>query len=247
MRRINKLLIYLAVTAGMSAASLVALMRDDAVDRRPNIAPTVHPSFSKVDVNAANVRPNPSSQQDARAVEHVDRKYNALLEVLHVAAREKLQQALLARESVNPRDIYEIATYEREISKLLSQDEYALYERLRESEPERAHLERFAQQLAATSPLTGAQERELLVAKLKHKYEVQALELQANDRSDLSAMERGYARDIAVRGIDHYTKMFLDDVRVVLTEQQWLALEAFEKASAAHRWRDTEPHSPAVL
>jgi hypothetical protein len=168
-------------------------------------------------------------------------KYAALLETLTPDMRAQLSDLLANREVVDQTNLSEAAHWERQISLLLREDDYALYEQLRESQLEQARLQAFADQLLPISPLTSRQQHELLLAKLQHTRQVQALELQLDaPRADLSAMESGYARDIAAQGIGHHNRTFLEDVRWVLTEQQRLALERIETDELAKRLRESD-------
>ncbi len=117
---------------------------------------------------------------------------------------------------------------ERQLSRLLDAQQYALYERLRDSQSDQAFVQAFARSLDAELALSESQQRGLLLARLEHLYEVQALELQASvPRDDLATMEREYVRDVALQGIAHHRQQFLQAARAVLTSEQWRALEEF--------------------
>lgn len=51
------------------------------------------------------------------------------------------------------------------------------------------------------------------------------------DEANIPAMERAYARDVAITGIEHHQRAFLDDVQPLPTTEQWSALAEFERAS----------------
>lgn len=168
-------------------------------------------------------REEPSSLSAA-----VSRKYAALLDQLPPLTASRLRTLLGTETS----DLAELATREREISLLLSSDEYSLYERLRESADIQAHLQRFTEQVQSTCPLHPEQQRALLLAKLNHSATAQLLALDpAAEQTNLPAMERAYARDVALQGVDHHQRAFLAEMRPVLTSPQWLALAEFERAT----------------
>jgi hypothetical protein len=145
----------------------------------------------------------------------------------------RLLKILAAKENLQPENLVQISALDRELSLLLSENDYALYEQLRESDREQSHVHAFAKEVLGTSPLTPQQQDELLLARLKHQRELQALDLQLTaDRPDLAPMEASYVRDVATQGIRHYAQAFLADARSILTDQQWLALERFETSEA---------------
>lgn len=154
-------------------------------------------------------------------------KYDALLARLDNQARKRLQALLAARESSKDPDTLE---HERLISLLLPEHDYALYERLRESDHARTRLEMLTQGLSETASLSDQQRRDLLVAMLEHDSELQMLELQL-DGSDANvpAMESAYRRDIAAQGLDHHHRAFLEAAKSILDANQWEALR--ERAS----------------
>ncbi len=165
--------------------------------------------------------PAPGAEEQEPAIT-IAPKYAALLDQLPPLTASRLR-ALLADSS---------ARREREISLLLSAEEYSLYEQLRESDAIQAHLQVFANQVQTTSPLHPEQQRALLLAKLNHSTAAQLLVLDPElDRANIPAMERAYARDLAAAGIDHHQRAFLDEVRPLLTAAQWSELLEFERVS----------------
>jgi hypothetical protein len=156
-------------------------------------------------------------------------KYDVLLTSLDPTTRTQLQNALVARETEGHESFEKAAKWEREISLLLREDDYVLYELLRESDRERAEIDALARHLSPSAPLNERQRRDLLIAKLANKYEMQALELRTEtQRTDISAMEAGYAHDVAAQGVAHYEHAFRDSARSILTEEQWIALSELE-------------------
>ena len=158
-------------------------------------------------------------------------KYALLLYTLAPHRHPQLVAALTAREAVDPRDLAASSERERELSRLLSNEEYSLYERLRESDAEQAVLRSFALDLDDSGdPLTPDQQHSLLLAKLAYADAIAALELTiaVNDRSD-AGMEQRYATDVATVGLAHYRERFMEETRDFLNEAQWTALAAQEK------------------
>ncbi|GFE80497.1 hypothetical protein GCM10011487_24970 [Steroidobacter agaridevorans] len=159
--------------------------------------------------------------------------YAVLLDQLPPVTVSRLQTLLADSEQVT--DLALLAAREREISLLLSAEEYSLYEQLRGSDAIQAHLQAFANQVETTSPLHPEQRRGLLLAKLNHSTAAQLLVLDSElDEANIPAMERAYARDVAAAGIEHHERAFLDEVRPLLTTEQWSALAEFERASLAN-------------
>jgi hypothetical protein len=224
---------YGALAVCLAAAMFFAIERHDREVERPA---TTQPESLQVEASLHVAPREPLAALGVPRSPHpvaasVAEKYDPLLVTLAAATREQLGELLIGREAAGTVDLYEITNWERRISLLLLEDEYSLYERLRESQRERAQVRAFAQQLLPTSALTPEQQRALLAAKLQHKDAVQTLELHAESAAmKASGMEREYARDIATQGLIHYERTFLDEARAVLSDEQWVALEQFESA-----------------
>ena len=178
-----------------------------------------------------------SHEQPSPSTTAVPQKYAALLDQLPPMTASQLQALLQPDTS----DLAQLTAREREISLLLSADEYSLYEQLRESADIQTHLQTFADQIQSTHPLHPQQQRALLLAKLNHSAAAQMLTLDPQSaHPDMPAMEHTYARDVAVQGIDHHQRAFLEEVRPALTHEQWLALAEFERA-ALLKWLAPAP------
>jgi hypothetical protein len=227
----NRSSIWIALGIGVAVLMHVALGRDPVARRSATAhSAVVRPNkHARAELTVGSVRMTTSQSE---LDEEVARKYAVLFVALAPDARESLHRILVARESPVQDDAAEAAQWERRLSILLRQDEYALYEQLRESTREQAQLQAFARKVLETAPLTPHQQHELLRAKLRHKQQRETLELQVDTpRPDLSIMEDGYARDVALQGVKHYAREFLDETRTVLSEEQWLALEQFEMSA----------------
>jgi hypothetical protein len=235
--------VYIAISVSAAVLMIFAIGREPAAEQgtsaeRLALRLTDH---QPPELIARVQTEGPMTRQSNELDTKVAIKYEALLAALTPDTRDQLQRILVAREATQDSDVLEVARWERHVSLLLLEDEYVLYEQLREAESERAHLGAFAQQGLATSPLTSEQQHDLLIAKLKYKRQAQALEFQADTpRLDLPAMENGYARDIGLQGVYHYTRAFLDEVRTVLSDEQWRALEHFEKTAFEQRVHRSE-------
>lgn len=187
----------------------------------PESTPPPPPQLERIDSPVDAAAPPPRSEEQEPAIA-ISAKYAALFDLLPPLTASRLQ-TLLADSS---------AAREREISLLLTAEEYSLYEQLRESDAIQAHLQAFANHVQTTSPLHPEQQRALLLAKLNHSTAAQLLVLDPElDQANIPAMERAYARDVAIAGIEHHDRAFLDEVRPLLTTEQWSALAEFERAS----------------
>ena len=157
-------------------------------------------------------------------------KYAPLLDPLAPYRRQHVLEALASREVVDTADIVALADRERMLSLVLSNDEYALYEQLRESEQEVESVRALARQLEGSAPLSAEQQRALLMAKLEHKAATAALELTlASTTIEHAGMEEIYATDVATAGLIHHQKQFLDAAHSYLDDTQWLALANQER------------------
>jgi hypothetical protein len=225
-----------AIAAGLGAAMLLAIDGRDA-DSEQLLALRAKDATVRVFTNMPPAGESPAldSQTDAAPAAltaTVAAKYAALLAMLPRATQMRLLQVLAAQQRTEPTNLVEIAELERQVSVLLSQSDYALYEQLREADDDRSHVQAFTRQVIETTPLTSEQQHDLLLARLKHQRERQTLALQLEDgRPEAPTMESGYARDVAVEAERHYAQTFLEDARSILNAQQWLALEKFEKST----------------
>ena len=157
-------------------------------------------------------------------------KYAPLLDALAPYRRQHVLEALASREIVDVADIVALADRERMLSLVLSNDEYALYEQLRESAQEIESVRALARALEGNAPLSAEQQRVLLMAKLEHKAATAALELTlASTNIEHAAMEEIYASDVATAGLIHHRQQFLDAAHSYLDDTQWLALANQER------------------
>jgi hypothetical protein len=94
---------------------------------------------------------------------------------------------------------------------------------------ERRRLEDFAGGISQVAPMTEAQKRAILEAKLRHK---KAYELILRDsgieRETLSLAERTYAHQTIARALKDYQENYLLDVRTILNDEQYVLLRDYE-------------------
>lgn len=107
---------------------------------------------------------------------------------------------------------------------------HAMYLALRDSDSEQRALGDFTGGLAQHAPLSAAQRRELLLAKLRHKqlYE-QMLGQSGIDRVELSDQERAYAHSLLTDALSRYRDAYLDEMRAHLDAEQFQLLSDFER------------------
>jgi hypothetical protein len=223
--------------SAVAAAWWMASKETSKLESTSPSPPLAAPIESPANTAALGSRAEENEQLHDRLVE-ISAKYAALLDRLPLLTASRLQ-ALLEDSSV---------AREREISLLLSAEEYLLYEQLRESDALQAHLQAFASQVQTTSPLHPDQQRALLLALLNHSTAAQLLVLDPElDQANFPAMERAYARDVAIAGIEHHDRAFLQEVRPLLTREQWSALADFERVTLDKLLAAPNPDHNAAL
>jgi hypothetical protein len=122
-----------------------------------------------------------------------------------------------------------LAELEARIRALLGPAQYASYESLRASDVEQEHLTQYSGGVSNFAPLTPAQERVILEARLRHKKRYEAgLHEFGLDRQTLSVEERNYAHRNAARTLEEYRDNFLAEVRPALSEEQYFLLSSYE-------------------
>jgi cell division septum initiation protein DivIVA len=170
---------------------------------------------------------------DQAFIDFVSKKYQYLLaDVRSSAVRAKLMQLLLEREhlvAALPESRPRLAQIEREIQALLPAAHFTTFDLLKESDEEQHHVLEYAGGISNFAPLTPAQQRAVLEAKLRHKRQFEtALRDAGMDRETLSFAERDYAHSVVQRAMQDYKNGFLMDVQPILTEDQYMLLSNYE-------------------
>jgi cell division septum initiation protein DivIVA len=170
---------------------------------------------------------------DQAFIDLVSKKYRYLLaDVRSSAVRAKLMRLLLEREhlvAALPESRPRMAQIEREIQALLPAAHFTTFDLLKESDDEQHHVLEYAGGISNFAPLTPAQQRAVLEAKLRHKRHFETVLRDAGmDRETLSFAEREYAHSVVQRAVQDYKNGFLMDVQPILSEDQYMLLSNYE-------------------
>lgn len=94
---------------------------------------------------------------------------------------------------------------------------------------EQRQLAEYAGGISNVDPVSPEQQRAILQAKLRHKktYET-VLRDSGLEREALSPAERAYAHQIIARALNDYKEGYLQDVRPVLSDEQFTLLSDYE-------------------
>lgn len=174
-------------------------------------------------------------------------KYRFLLSGLPADGRikDRVRELLQEREDAADHDAStdQVSAIEAELLDLLRPEQRETYLSLRDSDAEQQALSEFAGGIAASSPLDEAQQRELLLAKLRHKQQYQTwFEHSGADRAELSPQERDYAQRALERALQDYRDGYLQEMRALLDDVQYTQLSDYERtefAVALQRWQQS--------
>jgi hypothetical protein len=182
--------------------------------------------------------PESLSTWDGDFVSWVERKYRYLLAdtASTEVERKKLMQLLLEREHVaslldSRRRTVDPAVLriDSELRALLPAADFADFQLLEDSDEEQHHLLDYAGGVSNAAPLTAQQERAILEIKLRHKQAYEVALLQAGlERDRLSVAEREYAHGAIAAALRAYRNDYLQEVRNVLGEEQYVLLSNYE-------------------
>jgi hypothetical protein len=161
-------------------------------------------------------------------VKWVERKYRYLLADAG-SLEGRLLKLLLERENVAGLSDAEVRRIENELRALLPAAHYATFRLLRDSDEEQHHLLEFSGGVSNVTPLTAQQQRTVLEIKLRHKqsYDV-ALRQSGFHRDTLSTAEREYAHGAVAEALRTYRNDYLQEVRQMLGEEQYILLSSYE-------------------
>jgi len=182
--------------------------------------------------------PHSVSAWDSDFVAWVERKYRYLLADASSteADRKKLMQLLLEREHLaslmdsRRRDgDPALVRIEHELRALLPAVDYAAFRLLEDSDEEQHHLSEYSGGISHAAPLTAQQERAVLEVKLRHKQAFHVALVQSGlERDTLSVAEREYAHGVIAAALRSYRNDYLQEVRNVLGEEQYVLLSSYE-------------------
>jgi hypothetical protein len=123
----------------------------------------------------------------------------------------------------------QLAYIEAQIGELLGAGGYQNYQILKDSDAEQHHLREYATSVSAKSPIDQAQERSLLFTKLRHKQLFHlALRTAGFYQPRVSGENRENLRRLIPRALEEYKNNYLREVRPVLSDEQYRALEKYE-------------------
>lgn len=163
---------------------------------------------------------------DSDFVAWVERKYQYLLAD---ARHPGLMQLLLEREHIASLDDPAVVRIENALRALLPANHYATFTLLKDSDEEQHHLLEYAGGISDAMPLTAQQQRAVLEVKLRHKQAYEAtLARSGLDRGALSIAEREYAHRALAAALSAYRNDYLQEVRNVLEEEQYVLLSNYE-------------------
>jgi hypothetical protein len=94
---------------------------------------------------------------------------------------------------------------------------------------ERRQLAEYAGGISNVAPVSPEQQRAILQAKLRHKKTYELVLRDAGlERESLSPAERDYAHQTIARALNDYKEGYLQDVRPVLSDEQFTLLNNYE-------------------
>jgi hypothetical protein len=208
---------------------------------RADAAPGVHADDNRVGL-AARADTATDAAADASFSRYVAGKYRFLetSEELRAAllARERIAVAIntakqgndtAARDAIPMRQV-ELAALDRKIGTLLRAGDLAAFEVLKDSDIEQFQLDDYAGGVSAIAPLSDADQKAILYAKLGHRQRFREVLAQSGlMRGDLSPGERRQAFADVSRALDQAKNQYLQEVRQYLyNEEQFSLLRNYE-------------------
>jgi hypothetical protein len=132
----------------------------------------------------------------------------------------------------------QLAAVERDLKQSLHPSDYAIYELLKDSDLEQQHVAQFADGIRGYAPIDDGTQTALLLSRLSYRQRYEQLLADAGLNSmRLSTTERDYARKSASQAMEQYLQEVLSSARTLLNDDQYLALDAYERTELA-RERD---------
>jgi hypothetical protein len=199
------------------------------------------------DAVAAATPPEDGSElaSEAKFVEYVDGKYHFLLESVARSPRgsQGLRAALVERENIVaaintarqgadpaerqdlPRRLQALADMDRRIGAMLPAADLAAFEALKDSHIEQFQLNDYAQGISNVAPLSEADRKAILYAKLAWRQRFrQALNDSGLMRGDLTVAERQVVLGHVTRALENTHESFLQEARQYLYDDEQFAL-----------------------
>ena len=202
------------------------------------------PGESDVDNSGAVVLEALRKDQISRSI---DEKYALLLSAVEVSPSdaEKLHDMLVQRQKIlnsplatyytKPEDI-EIAVEQQQlflqeldkhVSNILSDDNYQIYDMVKESDFEQYQLKQFESLLVEDEKLTREQENELLLSKLKNKQIYNQSLSEANSLLESGEVEK--ASELMSRAVNEYRDNYFMQASQFVSESQFIKLREYER------------------
>lgn len=209
------------------------------------------------DAVAAATPPEDGSElaSEANFGRYVDGKYHFLLESVARSPRgtQALRAALVERENIVvaintarqgsdpaeredlPRRLQALSDMDRRIGTLLPAADLAAFEALKDSHIEQFQLEDYAQGISNVAPLSDADRKAILYAKLAWRQRFrQALQDSGLTRADLTAAERRLVLAGVTRALRNTHESFLQEARQYLyDDEQYSLLRNYENSEYA--------------
>lgn len=185
--------------------------------------------------------------------EFVDWKYRWLIEALQESERPALRAALRRREHVAvaintavqrhdpaakidlPALGSQLAQAEQRLRGLLHPETFAEYALLKNADAELYRLKEYSDGISNVAPLSAAQQRAVLFAKLMYKQQYEQMLADSGlETSDLPPSQRRYAYESVARELDSYRNNFLAQAQQALDgEEQYALLQNYENTEFA--------------
>jgi hypothetical protein len=185
--------------------------------------------------------------------EFVDWKYRWLFEALRESERPALRAALLRREQLavalntavqrhdpaakadTPGLESQLAAADERLRELLHPATFAEYLLLKDADAELYRLRDYADGISNVAPLSPAQQRAVLFAKLMYKQQYQQLLADSGlQTSDLPPSQRRYVFETVARELDAYRNNFLLLAQQALDgDEQFVLLQNYENTEFA--------------
>lgn len=170
---------------------------------------------------------------DAAVFARVEHKYRFLIAEVDQEQVQEVRRRLLERES--EANLVARNRMDGELGRLLSEEAFAYYQRLKDSDLEQHHLAEYTGGISGVAPLDEGQERLVLDAKLRQKQRYAAIMRDIGlEREALSVEEREYAHEKAAEALAQYREEFLMEVAPSLTPEQYTLLKNYETTEFDH-------------
>jgi hypothetical protein len=256
-KRMRSAIRITVIAVGIATAWIMGARDRDAAapPAKQGSAPTLVrselPELTVTRRNPTNVDEDLSS--DPGLSEFVDWKYRWLIEAVQESERPALRSALLGREhlavavntAIQQREPAartdssalesRLAQADERLRELLHSETFAEFLLLKDADAELYRLEEYADGISNLAPLSPAQQRSVLFAKLMYKQQYQQLLADSGlETSDLPPSQRRYAYETVARELDAYRNNFLLQAQQALDgEEQYVLLRNYENTEFA--------------